>query len=446
MFYRLKMGFLRTVLLLGMLLMSLSLNGCGSSSGDGGGESAIKKGVFVDSVVIGLSYKTPSTSGLTDGNGTFEYRDGERIQFFIGDIFIGETSGKGIITPVDLVPGASDETHPQVINLIRFLQTLDEDQNLDNGILLVALVRDVSMGRSVDFTLSVSDFELDSDIQLVIADLTQVLGSVRNLVTSLSAQAHFRGSLLGLFKGFYRGTFSGDASGTWEFMVSSQGLITGTSIADDGGSEILSGSIGSNGQASVSGTAGSGTFTGIFQPDGNVTGTWQDLVEGESGTFTGNRVASSGEDDEVETDPSVLGSLGLSGSDTSAIGTSFTPNKPTLVNIDTSGGSVIWNYDDIGVDILKGKGIAIALGFLEDGTVTGLGIGVGTVEVVSGATIAKTYGYALLCSEIGADCSGISVDIAEKKATFSNASIPKIDTAESSSATGPIQLDGVLTW
>lgn len=283
-----KGGFLKKFLSLGAILFALSFSGCGSSGG-GGGEAAIQQGKFIDSVVIGLAYRTPTSSGITDENGIFEYRSGEVVQFFIGDILIGETVGKEIVTPVDLVSGATDETHPHVVNLIRFLQTLDDDQDPSNGILIDVLVRNAAAGRSVNFTLSAVDFESNTEIQLVITDLTTVLGSVRILVTSSSAQDHFRGSLLGLFAGSYRGTFSGDDTGTWEITINALGMISGVSVSDGFGSDPISGSIGSDGQASLSGTVGSSTFSGIFSVEGTVSGTWMD-DDGESGAFSGERV------------------------------------------------------------------------------------------------------------------------------------------------------------
>ncbi|MEC4678289.1 MAG: hypothetical protein VST69_05995 [Nitrospirota bacterium] len=437
-----KGGFLKKFLSLGAILFALSFSGCGSSGGGGGGgEAAIQQGKFIDSVVIGLSYQTPTSSGITDGNGIFEYRSGEVVQFFIGDILIGETLGKEIVTPVDLVSGATDETHPHVVNLIRFLQTLDDDQDPSNGILIDVLVRNAAAGRSVNFTLSVVDFESNTEIQLVIADLTVVLGSARVMVSSLGAQLHFRGALLDLFSGTYRGTFSGDDTGTWEFTINSLGIITGTSVSDTFGSEPVFGSIGSNGQANVSGTAGSSTFAGTFQTDGTVTGTWQD-DDGESGTFTGSRVSSS------EPGPALpaSGSLTISGPDTNAIGTGFIPNEPTDVNLNEGGGSVQWTHNVIDLGIPEGKEIVIAVGFLSNGTVTGVGIGAGVFGLVDGILFSSGYGYGVICSEVGADCSGISVDSSEKKVTFLNASIPKSGSSVDNSATGPIVLNGTLGW
>ncbi|NOY84091.1 MAG: hypothetical protein GXO96_04590, partial [Nitrospirae bacterium] len=381
-----------------------------------------------------------TSSGITDGNGIFEYRSGEVVQFFIGDILIGETVGKEIVTPVDLVSGATDETHPHVVNLIRFLQTLDDDQDPSNGILIDVLVRDAAVGRSVNFTLSVVDFESNTEVQIVIADLTVVLGSARVMVSSLDAQLHFRGTLLDLFSGTYRGTFSGDDTGTWEITINGLGIISGVSVSDEFGSDPISGNIGSDGQASLSGTVGSSTFSGIFSVEGTVSGTWMD-DDGESGVFSGSRVAAEG-----GTIPPTAGSLNLSGPDAGVIGTVFTPNSPTTVNINQNSGFVQWRESTVNVGNLNGKGTLIAVSFLSDGTVVGVVIGTGIVDVSSGTAVSSTYGYALSCTEPGVDCSGISVDLVEEKLVFSDVSIPKIDPDADNSATGPLVLNGLLTW
>ena len=69
-------------------------------------------------------------SGITDGAGTFMYHEGESITFLVGDIMLGSAPGNFIMTPIDLVPGAVDETHPTVTNICRLLQSLDQDGNL----------------------------------------------------------------------------------------------------------------------------------------------------------------------------------------------------------------------------------------------------------------------------------------------------------------------------
>ncbi|VAX32736.1 hypothetical protein MNBD_NITROSPIRAE01-1543, partial [hydrothermal vent metagenome] len=140
------------------------------------------------------------------------------------------------------------------------------------------------------------------------------------------------------------------------------------------------------------------------------------------------------------------GSLNLSGPDAGVIGTVFTPNRPTTVSINQNSGFVQWRESTINVGNLDGKETLIVVSFSSDGTVLGVVIGTGIVEVSSGTAVSSTYGYALECTELGVDCSDILVDLAEQKLAFSEVSIPKIDPDADNSATGPLVLNGLLTW
>ena len=121
---------------------------CGSGNEGGGGGSAgsvasqpaaaLLAGQFLDSATQGLAYETDSQSGVeTDANGQFLYRSGETIQFRLGGLLLGTTTAKPVITPMDLVSGGH-VNHQEVVNLTRFLQTLDDDGNPENGITISA--------------------------------------------------------------------------------------------------------------------------------------------------------------------------------------------------------------------------------------------------------------------------------------------------------------------
>lgn len=118
----------------GILLMwafwGLSMTGCGNNDYDE------RTGVFIDSPVQGLSYETAARRGITGADGSFIYVAGERIIFSAGGIVVGATTGKAEITPIDLASGAKGTSDPRVVNISRFLQTLDEDGDPTNGIVL----------------------------------------------------------------------------------------------------------------------------------------------------------------------------------------------------------------------------------------------------------------------------------------------------------------------
>jgi len=175
--------------LLFLCALFLVAYGCG---GGGGGDGATNsQGTFEDSIVEGLEYQTASRSGFTDANGIFEYQVGETVTFSIGDIILGQAPAKAWMTPIDLVSGAVDPTDPTVSNICRFLMTLDDDDNPDNGIFINESVREDAKGRSVDFSLSIADFENDPDVQQALDSLTTLTSAgQRSLCSCGEAQIH----------------------------------------------------------------------------------------------------------------------------------------------------------------------------------------------------------------------------------------------------------------
>ena len=156
----------------------------------------MQTGRFIDSAVSGLEYHSASRSGVTNEFGEFKYKTGETVTFTIGGIVIGETQGAPTLTPIDLVAGATDETNDFVINIARFLQTMDYDGNPENGILISPLVKYAAQGKSVDFFQSIPNFENDSNVQIVVSDLTAFThAGARNLVSETTAQNHLKNTL-----------------------------------------------------------------------------------------------------------------------------------------------------------------------------------------------------------------------------------------------------------
>jgi hypothetical protein len=185
----------------------LLLNGCGGDSGGGDDDDAgddevssqSQQGVFIDAPVAGISYETGGEIRITDEDGRFNYVPGVEVAFLIGGIQLGTAEGNNVITPIDLVAEANDADHPTVINILRFIQTLDDDGNPDNGITITAVVRDMAGGRSVNFAQSVADFESDSNVISALDELTAASAAgARTLVAESDAVSHFETSLANL--------------------------------------------------------------------------------------------------------------------------------------------------------------------------------------------------------------------------------------------------------
>ncbi|WP_417517718.1 hypothetical protein [Marinobacter sp.] len=194
--------------LLASSLFALAACGGGGSSSDT--KAPVKpleppetaQGVFLDSEVEGLNYTSGRLSGLTDSAGIFRYEVGQPVTFSVGDIVIGTATGAETITPLDLVAAASDTSNSVVINIARFLQTLDDDGDPDNGITLLESVRALAANEAIEFNQPVTEFEDDGNVQTVVSTLTAVTtAGARMLVTAAAAQTHLDATLAAMNDG-----------------------------------------------------------------------------------------------------------------------------------------------------------------------------------------------------------------------------------------------------
>ncbi|MBF0240196.1 MAG: DUF1566 domain-containing protein [SAR324 cluster bacterium] len=186
-------------------------------------------GFFHDSAAAGIGYSSNSTSGTTDSTGKFTYVPGERIQFKVGDILLGETQGSAMLTPVNLVENGTADT-PAVANISAFLQTLDSDGDPTNGINISKEVVQaiVSSEQSINFNVDSSVFSENVAVQSVIAAVAKVTaatGGRQNLVPPAQAIAHLNETIASIrdkLVGFTVSKISGsttEAGGTATFSI-----------------------------------------------------------------------------------------------------------------------------------------------------------------------------------------------------------------------------------
>ncbi|HSP11965.1 MAG TPA: hypothetical protein VLO29_05505 [Salegentibacter sp.] len=126
-------------------------------------------GVFLDSEVEGLTYTTPTQSGITNSEGEFKYVEGEEILFSVGNIEIGSAEASEVMTPVTIA-STTDATvsSQEVMNIAAFLQTLDSDNDPSNGITIEAATVDAISTGSIDFTASIIEIlgEITAEVNL----------------------------------------------------------------------------------------------------------------------------------------------------------------------------------------------------------------------------------------------------------------------------------------
>lgn len=126
--------------------LAITLAACGGgSSTSKTPDTATKVATFIDAHVEGLAFTSASHSGLTDRNGNFPYTAGEAVTFSIGHIVLGSVTPTGNkVTPMDLVPDATSTSDARVTRILRTLQTVDSDSNLNNGIQITTWAHEVA--------------------------------------------------------------------------------------------------------------------------------------------------------------------------------------------------------------------------------------------------------------------------------------------------------------
>lgn len=265
-----------------VLSFSLSLGLCACGGGGGGGSASTQSGQFFDALVSGLEYSGGGLSDVTDEAGVFRYEPGQDVTFFLGDIVLGTLSPQALLSPVDLEETAEDyDDSTRVLNIARFLQTLDSDMEPANGIQITQAVRDAAVGLQIDF--ETADLDSDPVVQGIIGQLTS-----NPIVSEAAALQHAHAWLAASRAGEYSGTFESTAgpalSGQWRLSVGNTGEIT-MIVSDGTGNSGGSSQVAADGSFTV--VLVEGTFIGQIQAS-QVQGTWSHSLPGTSGTFGGS--------------------------------------------------------------------------------------------------------------------------------------------------------------
>jgi hypothetical protein len=153
-------------------------------------QGALLKGVFIDSPTENLFYKTLTQSGYTNSLGEFYYLSDEIVEFYIGELSLGSSHGNKVITPFDFLTNNSDPDYAQ--NILRLLQTLDEDGVPDNGIQLSdETIQKTNIYKDdIDFNLPSTEFESQEGVTNLMVETSNT-----TLVSTSDAFTHFWGSI-----------------------------------------------------------------------------------------------------------------------------------------------------------------------------------------------------------------------------------------------------------
>jgi surface protein len=152
---------------------------------------AQEEGHLIDSAIEGVEFTTESGSGTTDNKGTFTYSKADQsITFKVGslviakDFTLSKLNSDGNILPTDIVDVQRDNTtDKRLVKLLRVIQSLDDDNNASNGI----LITDNTKGY------------LAENINIIDANMSKLEDIVENaqkrLKTQTEAVEHFKKTL-----------------------------------------------------------------------------------------------------------------------------------------------------------------------------------------------------------------------------------------------------------
>jgi hypothetical protein len=153
----------------------------------GGNTPTVLLGLFLDSAVVNIKYKTATQSGTSNALGQFNYVAGETVTFSVGSVTLPPTLAAATITPMSLA-NTTDMGNNTVLNLLVFMQSLDDDGIPGNGIKIPNTANDAATAL-IDFNVSPAAFRSNPVFTALVANNS---GSItKTPVTTAVALAHF---------------------------------------------------------------------------------------------------------------------------------------------------------------------------------------------------------------------------------------------------------------
>jgi len=171
----------------------------------------VQTGVFAGPIA-GLKYQTPTRTSVTNARGEFLYANGEAVTFLVGGLVLGTVVGAPrvhLAHLVNRVAGNIDRLRdPAVTNLARFVQTLDQDGNVEGGVTIAPIVHEFIAPMVVNFDQAdgeAAGFASDAAVTALLERLNATPGvftakTPRGLRTAAAARNELRRNIRGIVK------------------------------------------------------------------------------------------------------------------------------------------------------------------------------------------------------------------------------------------------------
>ncbi len=171
--------------------LSMGLVGCGSGGGGSSASSNTGTGYYLDNAVTGVDYVCGNQSGVTGVDGNFTFEVGKDCTFSLADTVLRKVKGENLVNNVKIVENN--------ITVATFLQSIDDDGDLNNGI---QISTDVRKALADTFkTEGIKGIPYGNKLDTIISKLDQNVTNFGGFVhTEAEAEAHVKNTQTNVVK------------------------------------------------------------------------------------------------------------------------------------------------------------------------------------------------------------------------------------------------------
>ena len=202
-----------------IFIISLLFISCNSSS-DNTQVNTPETGVFIDSPVEGLKYETLTYTGYTNYKGEYQYKKGEIIKFYLGNLELGSAVGRETITPLTIC-GESDLNNisSKATNIARILQTLDNNSSSGTKLLIPTNLNDLDIAslnleNEADLNTILQKAQNKTSISYILKSSENAKNEMKKYIENIATSLPKNGTVnVGACKGCHGASFEKNALG-----------------------------------------------------------------------------------------------------------------------------------------------------------------------------------------------------------------------------------------